>query len=128
MDISIADVDDSNVDQLAHLIKELAKFEHLDPPTDEAIARLKRDLGSEHPYLFAHLAMAEGEPVGYACYYFTYSTFLAGPPCSWRTSSYWTATAGMARAAVCWSTASRWRRRRSAEGWNGTFSIGTPTP
>jgi GNAT superfamily N-acetyltransferase len=79
MDISIVNVDDSNVDLLAHLIKELAKFEHLDPPSQDAISRLKRDLSSEHPYLVAHLAMAEGEPVGYTCYYFTYSTFLARP-------------------------------------------------
>jgi GNAT superfamily N-acetyltransferase len=79
MDVSIVNVDDSNVDLLAHLIRELAKFEKLEPPTEEAIVRLKRDLGSEHPYLFAHLAMANGEPVGYACYYFTYSTFLARP-------------------------------------------------
>jgi GNAT superfamily N-acetyltransferase len=79
MDVSIVNVDDGNADLLAHLIKELARFEHLEPPTHDAISRLKRDLSSEHPYLVAHLAMVEGTPVGYACYYFTYSTFLAQP-------------------------------------------------
>jgi GNAT superfamily N-acetyltransferase len=79
MDVSIVDVDEKNADHLAYLIRELARFEKLEPPTDEAIDRLKRDLTSEHPYLVAHLAMAEDEPVGYACYYFTYSTFLARP-------------------------------------------------
>lgn len=79
MEVSIVKVDDGNVEQLADLIKELARFEHLEPPTQEAIVRLKRDLGSEHPYMVAHLAVADGEPAGYACYYFTYSTFMARP-------------------------------------------------
>jgi len=79
MIVSIVKVDDGNADLLAHLIKELARFENLEPPTPEALSRLKEDLRAEHPYLIAHLALAEGEPVGYACYYFTYSTFLARP-------------------------------------------------
>lgn len=79
MDVSIVKVDGRNADLLAQLIEGLATYEHLEPPTQEAVSRLKRDLGSEHPYLVAHLAMADGTPVGYACYYFTYSTFLARP-------------------------------------------------
>ncbi len=79
MEISIVRVDAQNADTLADLIKELARYEHLEPPTDEAISRLKQDIGSEHPYLVAHIAMMEGVPAGYACYYFTYSTFLARP-------------------------------------------------
>jgi GNAT superfamily N-acetyltransferase len=79
MDISIVKVDDGNVELLTDLIKELAKFEHLEPPTEEAVSRLKEDLSSEHPYLIAHIAMADGKPAGYTCYYFTYSTFLARP-------------------------------------------------
>lgn len=79
MNISMVKVDGENADQLADLIRELAKFEKLEPPSTEAISRLKRDLSSEHPYLVAHMALAEGKPVGYACYYFTYSTFLARP-------------------------------------------------
>ena len=79
MDVSIVKVDNGNADLLAHLIKELANFEHLEPPSTEAISRLKRDLSSENPFLIAHLAIADGKPVGYACHYFTYSTFLALP-------------------------------------------------
>jgi GNAT superfamily N-acetyltransferase len=79
MQISIVNVDERNADVLAELIRGLARFEHLEPPTDEAISRLKRDLSSDHPYLVAHIAMMDDIPVGYACYYFTYSTFLAQP-------------------------------------------------
>jgi GNAT superfamily N-acetyltransferase len=79
VDISIVKVDGRNADLLAQLITGLAAYEHLEPPTPEALSRLKRDLGSEHPYLVAHLAMVDGTPAGYACYYFTYSTFLARP-------------------------------------------------
>jgi GNAT superfamily N-acetyltransferase len=78
-DVSIVKVDGGNADLLGQLITGLAAYEHLEPPTQEALSRLKRDLGSEHPDLVAHLAMAGGIPVGYACYYFTYSTFLARP-------------------------------------------------
>jgi GNAT superfamily N-acetyltransferase len=79
MGVSIICVDDRNADVLADLIRELAMFEHLDPPTEEAVSRLKQDICSDHPYLFAHIAMMDGVPAGYACHYFTYSTFLARP-------------------------------------------------
>jgi GNAT superfamily N-acetyltransferase len=79
MEIKIVNVDERNADVLADLIKELARFEHLEPPTDEAVARLKLDIASDRPYLFAHIAMMDGVPAGYACYYFTYSTFLSRP-------------------------------------------------
>ena len=50
MDVSIVKVDDENADLLAHLIKELANFEHLEPPSTEVISRLKRDLSSKNQF------------------------------------------------------------------------------
>lgn len=79
MEITIVKVDERNAEVLAYLIKELARFEQLEPPTEEAVLRLKNDIASERPYLFAQIAMMDGVPAGYACYYFTYSTFLARP-------------------------------------------------
>jgi GNAT superfamily N-acetyltransferase len=79
MEFSIVKVDEKNASVLADLITELARFEKLDPPSAEAVSRLKGDVASDHPYLFAHIAMVDGVPAGYACYYFTYSTFLALP-------------------------------------------------
>jgi GNAT superfamily N-acetyltransferase len=79
MVVSIVKVDERNASLLGDLITELARFEKLEPPTEAAISRLKGDLTSEHPYFFAHIAMMDGVPAGYVCYYFTYSTFLAQP-------------------------------------------------
>jgi GNAT superfamily N-acetyltransferase len=79
MEISMVKVDPSNVDDLARMIAELAVFEHLGPPTAEAVERLRRDVGSETPYFHAYIAYSGQEQVGYVFYFFTYSTLLAKP-------------------------------------------------
>ena len=72
-------VDPSNVDHLARMITELAVFEHLEPPTEEAVGRLRRDVESDSPYFQAYIAFSGTEQVGYVFYFFTYSTLLAKP-------------------------------------------------
>lgn len=64
---------------LLRLIRALAKFEKLPPPDAQAEARLIRDGWGPRPRFEAWLAEANGEAVGYAILYFTYSTFLAKP-------------------------------------------------
>lgn len=79
MQISMVKVDASNVDDLARMIAELAVFEHLEPPTAEAIERLRKDVGSDTPYFHAYIAHSGQEQVGYVFFFFTYSTLLAKP-------------------------------------------------
>ena len=63
------------------LIVGLAEFEKLDPPDALAQARLLEDAVGEKPRFEAWLAFVDGEaePVGYAIFLETYSSFLALP-------------------------------------------------
>lgn len=64
---------------LLQLIEELAGYERLAPPDEDARARLLRDMFSTPPRLDAYLARLDGVPVGYALVFETYSSFLALP-------------------------------------------------
>jgi GNAT superfamily N-acetyltransferase len=60
------------------LLVDLANFEHLKPPDKQAKRRIVQDVFSKKiVYLF--LAYWGKEPVGYALYFYTYSSFLARP-------------------------------------------------
>lgn len=61
---------------LVGLVRALARYEKLKPMTPPAARRLVRDAGRRFRVLMAE---ADGRPVGYAIYFFTYSTFLARP-------------------------------------------------
>jgi GNAT superfamily N-acetyltransferase len=63
------------------LVIELAVFEKLDPPDAAAQARLVEDAFGPRPRIEAWLAFADGEaePVAYAIFLETYSSFLARP-------------------------------------------------
>jgi len=61
---------------LLGLVRALADYEHLKPPTPAAGKRLVADIGRRIRVL---LAEVDGKPVAYAIYLFTYSSFLAKP-------------------------------------------------
>lgn len=66
---------------LLKLIVALAEFEKLTPPDAAAQARIIEDGFGERPRFETWLAFVAGvsEPVGYAVFFETYSTFLARP-------------------------------------------------
>ena len=70
-----------DVPGLLRLIRGLAEFENLPPPDDAAEARLVEHGFGERPKFETWLAFvpAQAEPVGYALFFETYSTFLARP-------------------------------------------------
>lgn len=61
---------------LVSLIRALARYEKLKPPTASAGRRLISDIGRRIRVLMADV---DGKSVGYAIYLFTYSSFLARP-------------------------------------------------
>jgi len=65
-----------DANNLVSLIRALAKYEKLAPPSPAAARRLIADIGRRIRVLIAEDA---GTPVGYAIYLFTYSSFLARP-------------------------------------------------
>ena len=61
------------------LVDALADYERLDRPTPEARDRLVRDGFGERPMFRPFLVECDGEAVGYAITFLTYSSFLALP-------------------------------------------------
>jgi len=63
------------------LLVALANFEHLDPPDESAKRRIIHDIFSKRKLLriFVAADRASGKLVGYALYFYTYSSFLARP-------------------------------------------------
>jgi GNAT superfamily N-acetyltransferase len=64
---------------LLDLIDGLADYEKLERPTTQARERLARDATADPPRFRTLLAEVDEQVVGYAIYFFTYSTFLARP-------------------------------------------------
>lgn len=79
MDVTIRPVSEADAGTLLNLIDALADYEHLPRPDAVARARLVEHAFGPEPYFRALLVEAGGQPVGYAIYFFTYSTFLAQP-------------------------------------------------
>jgi GNAT superfamily N-acetyltransferase len=77
--LSIERVTAENFDEFLGLVEKLAEYERLDPPDDEAKARLRRDGLADPPLYEACLGRLHGAPAGYAIFFPTYSSFLARP-------------------------------------------------
>jgi len=67
------------VPALISLVEALAEYEHLPPPSPEARERLRRDALANPPRFRSLQAELDGNALGYAIYFETYSTFLALP-------------------------------------------------
>jgi GNAT superfamily N-acetyltransferase len=65
--------------RLLELVDALADYEKLPRPDAAARQRLAADAIADPPRFHALLAEVDGTVVGYAIYFFTYSTFLASP-------------------------------------------------
>lgn len=77
--IVIRDADEDDVALLLRLIKHLADYEKLshEVTTDEAL--LHRNLFSPSPLAYAVIAECDDEPVGFALYFYNFSTFIGKP-------------------------------------------------
>jgi len=61
------------------LIRELAIYEHLEDEVEATEEKLRHTLFGPHPYASVILAEVDGHAVGYALFFYNYSTFLAKP-------------------------------------------------
>jgi GNAT superfamily N-acetyltransferase len=77
--VSIRSLRPDDVPRLLELIDGLADYERLPRPDAAAHARLAADALGNPPRFWTLLAELNGEIVGYAIYFFTYSTFQARP-------------------------------------------------
>jgi len=77
MKIKIKKAERKDKKDILMLIDELAKYEKLPPPDEKAKKRLIKDAFGKKPSFKVLLAKVNGEAIGYAFYFFTYSSFLA---------------------------------------------------
>lgn len=56
-------------------VLELARFERLEAEVASRVEDLARDLGCATPRVFCDIAEWDGEPAGFALWFYTYSTF-----------------------------------------------------
>jgi GNAT superfamily N-acetyltransferase len=68
-----------DVPRLIQLIEGLLDYENLPRPDAAARERLARDAFADPPLFWVLFAEVDGAAVGYAFYFFTYSTLLAQP-------------------------------------------------
>ena len=77
MNLKIRKAKKSDSKGIINLIVELAIFEKLVPPDKNAQTRLIKHAFSSKPLFEILVALDDKTPIGYAFYFFTYSTFLA---------------------------------------------------
>ncbi len=70
---------EKNFKSFFHLIQELARYEKVEEPNEQAKQRLKIDGLGPDPKYDAYLGMLNGVGIGYLIYFMTYSSFLALP-------------------------------------------------
>ena len=79
MSVVIRALQQADVPRLLDLIDGLADYEKLPRPDADARQRLAADALATPPRFQSLLAELDGQLVGYAIYFFTYSTFRARP-------------------------------------------------
>ena len=79
MSLEIRKSSSEDVGIILKLIYKLAEYEELTDMVTATEQQLIDTMFSDQPYAHCHIAFCDGEPVGYALYFFNYSTFLAKP-------------------------------------------------
>jgi len=77
--IHIAEATEQDVPVILDLIRQLAEYERLADKVTATEDQLRRTLFGARPAAEVLLAVVDGETVGYALFFTTYSTFLAKP-------------------------------------------------
>jgi GNAT superfamily N-acetyltransferase len=79
MDSAITNVGPGDIPVLLELIRELARFERLEDEVEATVESLRDSFLGPQPAAGALLARCDGEPAGYAIYFFTFSSFVGRP-------------------------------------------------
>jgi len=85
--LSIAPIRPAEIPILLQLIRELAQFERLEHELQGTLESFQECLFGAHPAAGALLARVEGQPAGYALYFFTFCSF-AGRQGLWLDDLY----------------------------------------
>ncbi|MCR5877381.1 GNAT family N-acetyltransferase [Phenylobacterium sp. J367] len=75
MSVTIRVATVSDVPTIVQFIRDLADYERLLHEVEATEADIRRDLFGENPRAFCDIAEADGRPVGFALWFYNYSTF-----------------------------------------------------
>src|SRR5260370_7144649 len=79
MTVVIRHGEEADVSVIAHLIRELARFEKLEHEVTMTEELLAANLFGPHRYAETLIAEDAGKPIGFALFFHTFSTFLGNP-------------------------------------------------
>jgi GNAT superfamily N-acetyltransferase len=79
MNFAITPVTHADLADLLELIRELAGFERLEHEVEATVESLHSSFFGSQPAATALMARSSNEPVGYAIYFFTFSSFIGRP-------------------------------------------------
>ena len=77
MEITIKPIEPGDIPELMEMMKDLARFEHLDREVEATPEALQKSFFGPQPVAHALFARCDGESAGYAIYFFTFSSFIA---------------------------------------------------
>jgi GNAT superfamily N-acetyltransferase len=75
MSVTVRVASPADTPLILDFIKKLAEYERLLHEVDATEADIRRDLFGENPRAFCDIAEVEGRPVGFALWFYSYSTF-----------------------------------------------------
>jgi GNAT superfamily N-acetyltransferase len=75
MTVTIRVATPSDISLILQFVRDLAEYERLLHEVEMTEADLRRDLFGENPRAFCDIAEHNGEPVGFALWFYNYSTF-----------------------------------------------------
>ncbi|MCB1123849.1 MAG: GNAT family N-acetyltransferase [Verrucomicrobiae bacterium] len=79
MSLEIRKATESDATLILELIQGIAEYEKLTHQVTADESLIKKNMFGDQPYAHCFLAFWNGEPAGYALYFFNFSTFLAKP-------------------------------------------------
>ena len=79
MSLEIRKAVESDAELILDFIKRIAEYEALSHQVTASEEQIKKTMFCEQPYAYCYLANWNGDPAGYAIYFFNFSTFLAKP-------------------------------------------------
>ncbi len=75
MTVTVRVASPADIPLILRFIRDLAEYEKLLHEVEATEADIRRDLFGENPRCFCDIAEAGGRPVGFALWYYSYSTF-----------------------------------------------------
>ena len=109
-------------------IRELAEYEKMLDKAVATVADIDAALFSEHPRVFCDIAEMEGRPVGFALWFYNFSTSKGDAASTWKTSMCGPKREARARAKRSWRGSPNAVSTKTSVAWTGPCWIGTSPP